>query len=241
MTTLRVVVVDDEPLARDELKFLIAQCDGVEVVGEAQSAESAVELCQQERPDAAFLDLHMPGPDGIALAESLKSQHPNMAIVIVSAHDDGAIRAFESRVVDYLLKPVRLERLRQSVDQIVGHVAKKQRPQVDRLAVRRSGAYVVLDMSDVVYFEVKDEIVWAITDSDRFAIDKTLAVLEAELDPEVFFRSHRGCIVKIDAIKAIEPIGAGTFELLMAHDDNPRIPLARERAKQLKARIPFMG
>ena len=244
--SIRAIVVDDEPLARDELRFLLEQCEGIEVVAEAESAQSAVDACKAEQLDVAFVDLHMPGPDGIALAESLKLKHPNIAIVIVSAHDDGAIRAFESQIVDYLLKPVRLERLRKSVERAIEYkppTKKKESAQttIDRLAVRRQGSYVVVDMTNVVYFEVRDELVWAITQTDRFAIDKTLTVLEAELDTALFFRSHRGFIVKIDAIKAIEPAGKGMFELQMDHPDAPRIPLARERAKQLKARIPFMG
>jgi DNA-binding LytR/AlgR family response regulator len=99
----------------------------------------------------------------------------------------------------------------------------------------------VLELGDVIYFEVKDELVWAITEEDRFAIDKTLANLEHELDPEAFFRSHRGFIARYDRIRAIEPTGAGTYQLLLDHPAEPKIPLARERAKKLRERIPFSG
>jgi len=99
----------------------------------------------------------------------------------------------------------------------------------------------VLELGDVIYFEVKDELVWAVTEDDRFAIDKTLATLEDELDPDAFFRSHRGFIVRYDRIRAIEPTGAGTYQLLLEHPDEPKIPLARERAKRLRERIPFSG
>ena len=100
---------------------------------------------------------------------------------------------------------------------------------------------MVLELADVIYFEVKDELVWAITEEDRFAIDKTLANLEGELDPDAFFRSHRGFIVRFDRIRAIEPTGAGTYQLLLDHPEEPKIPLARERAKKLRERIPFSG
>jgi len=241
--TIRAIVVDDEPLARDELRFMLGQCDGIEVVGEARNAPEAQVLCDEREPDVAFLDLRMPGPDGVALAETLMAHHPDLRVVIVSAHDEGALRAFEARVADYLLKPVRLERLRQAVERVRGHEgsATSTHERLERIAVRRKDAYVVLELDDVVYFEVKDELVWAVTEQDRFAIDKTLAMLETELDPEAFFRSHRGFIVRFDRIRAIEPTGAGTFQLRLAHPDEPKVPLARERAKKLRERIPFSG
>jgi DNA-binding LytR/AlgR family response regulator len=240
---IRAIVVDDEPLARDELRFMLGQCEGIEVVGEAGNAPDAQGLCDEEEPNVAFLDLRMPGPDGVALAETLMANHPALSVVIVSAHDEGALRAFEARVVDYLLKPVRLERLRQAVERVrstSGGTANSPE-RLERIAVRRKDAYVVLELGDVIYFEVKDELVWAITEEDRFAIDKTLANLEDELDQEAFFRSHRGFIARYDRIRAIEPTGAGTYQLLLDHPDEPKIPLARERAKKLRERIPFSG
>ena len=241
--TIRATVVDDEPLARDELRFMLGQCEDVEVVGEARNATEARGLCDEEQPDLAFLDLRMPGPDGVALAETLMANHPDLRVVIVSAHDEGALRAFEARIADYLLKPVRLERLRQAVERVrsasAGPASNPER--LDRIAVRRKDAYVVLELGDVIYFEVKDELVWAITGEDRFAIDKTLANLEGELDPDAFFRSHRGFIIRYDRIRAIEPTGAGTYQLLLDHPEQPKIPLARERAKKLRERIPFSG
>lgn len=240
---IRAIVVDDEPLARDELRFMLGQCEDIEVVGEARNAPEAQSLCDEENPDVAFLDLRMPGPDGVALAETLMSNHPDLRVVIVSAHDEGALRAFEARVADYLLKPVRLDRLRQAVERVRGEQgsAPSSHERLDRIAVRRKDAYVVLELDQVIYFEVKDELVWAVTEEDRFAIDKTLANLEEELDPEAFFRSHRGFIVRYDRIRAIEPTGAGTFQLLLNHPDDPKVPLARERAKKLRERIPFSG
>ena len=241
--SIRAIVVDDEPLARDELRFMLGQCEDIEVVGEARNAPEAQKLCDEELPDVAFLDLRMPGPDGVALAETLMANHPELKVVIVSAHDEGALRAFEARVADYLLKPVRLDRLRQAVGRVRSAPAGAASNQewLERIAVRRKDAYVVLELGDVIYFEVKDELVWAVTDVDRFAIDKTLANLEGELDPDAFFRSHRGFIVGYDRIRAIEPTGAGTYKLLLDHPDAPKIPLARERAKKLRERIPFSG
>ena len=138
--TIRAIVVDDEPLARDELRFMLGQCEGIEVVGEAGNAPDAQGLCDAEHPDVAFLDLRMPGPDGVVLAETLMANHPDLKVVIVSAHDEGALRAFEARVADYLLKPVRLERLRQAVERIRNADAESTNgpERLERIAVQDS-------------------------------------------------------------------------------------------------------
>ena len=251
---LRVMVVDDEPLARDELKFLLGEVGDVEVVGEAASSTEALTkfgvLAESEegRPDAVFVDLRMPGPDGLALSEALLSRAPGLAIVVVSAHDDGALRGYDVGVVDYLLKPARLPRVRTAVERVRGRLeeagleggAQAEGGTLERLAVRRRGQFVVLDVRDVVYFEMKDELVWAVTETDRFALDLTLGAVEARL-PEGFFRSHRGFVVRLDRIAAMEPSGAGTYELILTHPDKPRVPLARERARALKEIIPIAG
>lgn len=242
--TLRAIVVDDEPLARDELVFLLEQL-GVEVVGQAGNAGGALTLLDEAAPDVVFVDLRMPGPDGLALAESVMKRQRDVSIVVVSAHDDGAIRAYEAGVVDYLLKPVRLERLEKAVER-----ARERAPQresesdagtLTRLAVRRRGKLVVVSISDVVWFEVKDELVWAVTRTDRYALDLTLSAVEQRVPEGVFFRSHRGALVRLESIVGMEPAGAGTYELILDHPDQPKVPLARERARLLRELIPIAG
>jgi len=250
MTQLRALVVDDEPLARDELVFLLEQVGGVEVVGQAESSARALALMSELAPDVVFADLRMPGPDGLALAEAILSRAPGAAIVVVSAHDEGALRGFDVGIVDYLLKPARLDRVKKAVERVRARLADTSVPAVEgatrepaltRLAVRRRGAFVVVALDDVVWFEMKDELVWACTAGDRYALDLTLAALEQKLPEGIFFRSHRGYLVRLDRIEAIEPTGAGTFELTLAHPDHPKIPLARERARLLRDLIPIAG
>lgn len=240
---LRAVIVDDEPLARDELSFLLGEL-GVEVVAQAPNAKKALEIVEEHSPQVAFVDLKMPGPDGIALAEALRARHAELVVVVVSAHDDGALRAYEAEVLDYLLKPVRRARLEACLQRVrvaVKPAAKTEEEELTRLAVRRKGNYVVVEIADVVYFEVKDELVWAVTDEDRYALDLTLAAVTRRVDADDFFRSHRGCLVRVGRIKTIEPSGTGTYELLLEHPETPRVPLARERVRLLRERIPFAG
>jgi DNA-binding LytR/AlgR family response regulator len=238
---LRALVVDDEPLARDELVFLLEEL-GVEVVGQAGDAHAAVALCEREQPDVAFVDLRMPGPDGLALAESLIKRKLETSIVVVSAHDDGAIRAYEAGVIDYLLKPVRLERLEKAVERVSKRAGREEsEAPLERLAIKRRGKLVVVSIEDVVFFEVKDELVWAVTESDRFALDLTLAAVEARVPEGIFFRSHRGALVRISRIVSMEPAGAGTYDLVLNHPEQPKVPLARERARLLRDLIPIAG
>jgi two-component system LytT family response regulator len=254
---LRAIIVDDEPLARDELAFMLSEVGGVEVVGQAGDAHEALRLADREDPEVAFVDLRMPGPDGIALAEALKRRRPNIQVIVVTAYDDAALRAFEAQILDYLLKPARLERVRSAVARAQaalrkdvtsaaavvgpGSIPAGKEPLFERLAVRRGGVYVVVEVADVIYFEMKDELVWAVTATDRLALDLTMTNLEQRLSENEFFRSHRGAMVRIDKIRAMEPAGAGTYELILDHPDSPRVPLARERARLLKERIPFAG
>ncbi len=245
---IRVIVVDDEPLARDELVFLLRECGGIEVLAECASASEALRAFETHAPDALFVDLRMPGPDGLSLAEAIAKRAPHTPVVVVSAHDEGALRGFEVGVVDYVLKPPRLDRLKRAIERVrekLGAHEKRasERPgegMLTRLAVRRKNAFVVVDLEDVIFLEMKDELVWAVTREDRFALDLTLSALEGRL-PEVFFRSHRGAIVRVDRIVSIEPAGAGTFDLVMDHPAKLKVPLARERARILRERIPIAG
>lgn len=237
---LRALIVDDEPLARDELAFLLSQCEGVQLVGAASSAMEAQRICADEQPEIAFVDLRLPGLDGLSLAERLRSTQPTIDVVIVSAHRDGALRAFDVRVADYLLKPVRLERLRLTLSRFAGgHRRVPPSAPLERVATKRRGSYLVVSTDEIVYFEAKEQLLWAVTTTGRFAIDWTVATLTDRLDPDVFFQSHRSCIVRLDRIRRIEPAGTRRFCLLLDHPHHPRAPLARDRVSALRRKIPF--
>ncbi len=261
--SLHVLIVDDEPPARDELAFLLEGLEGVQVRAQAGHAREAMEQVGDATINLAFLDLRMPGPDGLALAELLHNQRPELPIVMVSAHDEGALKAFDAGVVDYLLKPVRLERLKRTIERVRAQLAQvppgarrspatpqdplesqvplESREMLDRLAVRCEGGFTVLAVSDIAYFEMGDELVWAVTDGDRFSLDLSLSQLEAQLPWDVFFRCHRSAIVRIDRIRSMEAVGNGTYELVLDHPSVARLPLARDRTKLLRQHIPVGG
>jgi len=252
---VRVFVVDDERPAREELQWLLEQCDGVEVAGEADSAESArAAMDDLDRPpELVFLDIDMPGVDGIRFAEVLDEFDPTPLTVFVTAYEDYAVDAFGVDAVDYLMKPVRLERLEEAVERARSRraesgdgkgLAEESKP-LRRLSVRDGEGYRVVDTENILYFESVDGEVYVVAESGRFPTEFRLRSLEAKLDPEEFFRSHRSYIVRLDAIENIEPTGGGTYRLELAasrplpEDTRPSTPLARSRTDDLERRIPW--
>ncbi len=244
---MKALVVDDERPAREELIWLLEQCDGVEVASQAATAEAALQSVVDVPVDVVFLDIDMPGIGGMRLAERLRDD-PDFgpAIVFVTAYDNHAVEAFGVDATDYLLKPVRLERLQRAIDKVRQRLGTRseasERPArpLTRISVDHRGVYRVLSLDDVLFFESEDGIVVVQTStSERYITDFSLKFLETNLDPEVFFRCHRSYIVRLDAIQSIAPWGAGTYRLVLDRNDELGVPLARARASELKALIPW--
>ncbi|MFW6058311.1 MAG: LytR/AlgR family response regulator transcription factor [Persicimonas sp.] len=252
---MKALIVDDEKPAREELSWLLEQCSGVEVTAQAPSAEKAREFIEageveqgpEDRLDVVFLDIDMPGVDGMRLAELLRErpEEQRPLVIFVTAYDEHAVDAFEVDAVDYLLKPVRLERLQKAITRAKSRLeARAAAPAeasraLDRISVEDRGVYRVVPVGDILYFEAEDGIVVAATKDERFITDFSLKFLEENLSEETFFRSHRSYIVRLDAIESIAPWGAGTYRLILSRDEDLGVPLSRSRAAELKSRIPW--
>ncbi|QQR91232.1 MAG: response regulator [Myxococcales bacterium] len=155
MKTLSVMLVDDEPLARDELSFLLGQCEGVKVVSQAENATEALQRFEEQPVDLVFVDLRMPGPDGLSLIERLKARSSMLKVIIVTAHSEGALQAFDVEANDYLLKPVRLERLKKSLLRVGAKSSVDN--SFERFAVKSERGLSLLNLRDVIAFETRDE------------------------------------------------------------------------------------
>lgn len=255
---MKALIVDDEKPAREELKWLLEQCDDVEIAGEATSADGARDFLAEAgagQVDLVFLDINMPGVDGMRLAELLHEQPDAVRplVVFVTAYDDHAVDAFEVDAVDYLLKPVRLERLQKALERVRGRLVESTKPtespaaagqtaqsrSLERISVEDRGVYRVVPIDDILFFEAEDGIVVAATQEDRFITDFSLKFLEDNLSGDKFFRCHRGYIVCLDAIESIAPWGAGTYRLILSRDEDLGVPLSRSRASELKSLIPW--
>jgi DNA-binding LytR/AlgR family response regulator len=242
---IRTLIVDDEAPARERLKRLLAGIQGVELAGEAADGAQAVELIETLAPDLILLDIQMPGLDGFGVLEALDDPPP---VIFVTAYDEYAIRAFEVNAVDYLLKPFSRARLEKAVVRIQEarlqerSSASKLRLLVEslaaqgryltRLAVRDRDRIRVLDVGDVDWIGVQDEQVIVYVGEESYPIRRTLAELEARLDPAAFFRAHRSAIVNLDRVQEVIPWFKGSHKLRLI--TGAEVDLSRTQARALR-------
>lgn len=204
--TLQVLVVDDEPLARSRMRTLLGDCraPAAGVEGEAGDAAHAMELLQRKRFDAVLLDIHMPGADGLALAQALRRMPQPPAVVFVTAHTEHAVAAFELDAVDYLTKPVRLERLQtalQKVERLVQARAAGAMPEV--LLIQDRGRTERVPLDEVLYFKAELKYITVRTAGRSYILDASLNELE-ERHAASFLRVHRNALVARRAVRALE-------------------------------------
>jgi two-component system LytT family response regulator len=229
---MRVMIVDDEPLARERIRTLLAMLPDVEVVGEHGDGISAADAILDVQPDVVFLDVQMPGMTGFEVVSAVGAERMPL-VVFVTAYDEFALRAFEAHAIDYLVKPVGMDRFRAAVErartQLRGRdrqglesrlrtLVEAARPaeHMDRLLVKRGARFVFVRVEDVRWLEAADNYVNVHTSAGAELLRSTLGALEARLDPRRFVRVHRGAIVNIDHLQAMEPWGQGEYLLTLA-------------------------
>lgn len=233
---VRVVVADDETAAREELKYLLRQAGGVEVIGEAADGAAALATAIRLAPDAVFLDIHMPGPDGLDVARTLASALPEVQVVFATAHAGHAVEAFDLSASDYLLKPFTLDRVRRAVERL--------RPaDRDRLVVERRRQTHFVDLADVICVITDSGVVTVCTfDGTRYSSSETLAELEAAWsDPArgaaALYRCHREALVHLAHVSALAPAASGTYRAVLDDPAKTEVPVSRNRVKGLKAAL----
>lgn len=209
---LRVLIVDDEDLARLRLKSLLGDCQEprCEVVGEAANATQALAWLGESQADLALLDVQMPGADGTALAARLRDLSPKMAVVFVTAYAEHAVKAFELEAVDYLTKPVKLARLQEALQRVArrtsapaGDGAAAAEPQVDDLVVNDRGRVVRVPVAEILFLKAELKYVTLRTALHSYVLDDSLTDLEHRLGPG-FVRIHRNALVSRHAMRALE-------------------------------------
>ncbi|MDY0341495.1 MAG: LytTR family DNA-binding domain-containing protein [Coriobacteriia bacterium] len=230
--TLKALLVDDEVPARSELRFLLGEAGGVEVVGEAGSAKEALQLIRAIPYDVVFLDVDMPGLNGIQLAETLvELEHPP-ALIFVTAHSEHAVNAFEVAAADYLVKPVETARLKRALERIMPAVEAPAR--IERIPVEKAGRKLLLQIGDITHIMAKDDYSYIFTNGERYLSTFSLADLEHRLEPQGFFRVHRRYLVNLAQIGEVAPMYGGTMELGLKDSGQTRVPVSRRRAPALK-------
>lgn len=207
--SLQALIVDDETLARSRLRTLLGDCTApaVSVAGEAANATQAIELLRKQSFDVALLDIHMPGADGLTLARTLRELPRAPAIVFVTAHAEHAVQAFEIEAVDYLTKPVRLERLQQALQKVERLLQARQAQKPDLpeecLVIQERGRTERVPLSEVLYFKAELKYITVRTAAKSYILDGALSELEDKY-PAQFLRIHRNALVARRAVRALE-------------------------------------
>ena len=237
---LKAMIVDDEAPARSELKFLLEEVGDVEVVSEADNVRAAIENLKKSRCDVMFLDINMPGVNGMQLAEALSKIKNLPAVVFVTAYGEYAANAFDVNAVDYLVKPVEVDRLRRAIEKVrlvmsvSGGAAKTAAPaQSERIPVEKGGKKILVPVEKIRYVMAKDDYSCLYTEDDHFLSTISLAQLEQRLGETDFFRVHRRYIVNLSYVSEVESVPGGTL-LLTMRDDGEQIPVSRRRVAPLK-------
>lgn len=253
---IKVFIVDDESLARDELKYLLSQYDSnVEIVGEASDGEEAIRKILDYKPDVIFLDIQMPGIDGITVANKLIEKGLKVLIVFATAYDEHAIKAFEVNAIDYLLKPFDEERVKITLERITQQIKKntldntqiteflyqmmkkkdKEQPKsISKLAVQHDDRVILLDPIEIIYAYREGREVLIKTFKNIYTSKFTLQALEEKLQNYPFFRTHRSYLVNLNYIQEMVPWFNGAYNLIMKDGQNSKVPVSRQYVKDLR-------
>jgi two-component system response regulator AlgR len=207
--TLQVLVVDDEVLARSRLRTLLAECTApaARVGGEAGNATQAMELLRRQQFDAVLLDIRMPGADGLARAQALRTLAQPPVVIFVTAHAEHAVQAFELEAADYLTKPVRLERLQAALEKAERAAIARRgallAPAQDVLVIQDRGRTERIPLTEVLYFKAELKYVTVRTAARSYILDASLSDLEEKYRSQ-FMRVHRNALVARQALRALE-------------------------------------
>jgi two-component system, LytTR family, response regulator LytT len=254
---LRVLVVDDEQLAREELCYQLSLAEEVEIVGQAANGPDALSAADELEPDLMFLDVQMPGLTGFEVARQLLERADEApAVVFVTAYDQHALEAFDVNAVDYLLKPVDPARLQQAlgrvrrrlggrqegeprlsneqVEQIVKMMASQQTRR-EQVAVKAGERFWLVQADEIIFASLADESITIVTGQVAGTSNyRTLDDLQARLDPATFWRVHRSHLVNINKIKEIVPWFSRNYILRMKDAKGTEIPVSRSQTKRLR-------
>jgi DNA-binding LytR/AlgR family response regulator len=246
------MVVDDEALARERMVKLMASDPELEVVAQAADGEEAMRLLQEHPVDVLFLDIDMPGKNGIEVALELADQEMPPRVVFVTAHDEFAVKAFEAHAIDYILKPFDPERLQRSFQKVKEAVRFKRlsgkkwaafgddyAAKIRKIVGRRpnSKERVLIDPADVFYFFAHLSLVSAYLSDKEWSVSLTLDELERSLDPAQFARSHRAYIVNLSKVEKVVPMFNENYELILKDNARTHVPLARRNAGAFKKKF----
>lgn len=255
---LTALIVDDEPLARERIRTLLATETDIELIGECSDGRAALDSLRQRLPDLLFLDVQMPEMSGLAVLRELEKKPA--AVIFVTAFDEHAVNAFELHALDYLLKPFKPARFRAALQRAREQLAKKDSSDdatarllallesraapapdaapahVTRFAVRDRDRTRFVKVTDIDWIEASGNYVVMHTGKENFVLRETLAAVEAQVSPKEFFRLNRSALARLDRVREVEP--AFNDEHVVVLTTGARIPLTRG-VRELQERLKF--
>ena len=237
--SLKLVIADDEPMARERLRMLLADESGVEVVAEAGDGQQVLDACAAHRPHAVLLDIDMPGIDGLETARRLAAATPPTAVVFCTAYDAHALSAFEAAAIDYLMKPIRAERLAVALERartfLAGRVVAPPLHARKSLCVRLRGNLRVIPLEDVLYLQADEKYVVVHHTHGEDLIEEPLRKLEEEFSAQ-FVRIHRNCLVARRRLRELRRTPAGQVQAVLRDVPQP-LEVSRRCVAALKAEL----
>ena len=241
---ISVLIVDDEPLARDSIELLLQQDKEVEIIGICKNGQQALQFLEENKVQILFLDIQMPQLNGFELLQQLSKENQPPAIVFVTAYDEFALHAFEANAIDYLLKPYSDERFFQALKK-AKTLAQKTEPENEpnplkpllefyrtfkkyrqRIPVKSKEKWLIIEVKDIVWLKASGPYVEIKFNKKIHLINDSLKQLEQELDPEQFIRIHRSTIVNLSHISSMEPYFNGEYFITLK--DESRLKLSRK-------------
>ena len=249
---IRVLIVDDEPLAREKIKGMAKDDPDLSVVGECSNGAEAVEAVRTLRPDLLLLDVQMPEMGGFAVLEALESEGLP-PVIFITAFDNYAVRAFEVHALDYLLKPFDRERFAAAMGRAKAQIRREQSGGVDsrilslleqlreapkyqeRLVIKSNGRVFFLHVDEVEWIEAEGNYVSIHAGKKAHLLRETISGMEAQLDPQKFIRVHRSAIVNLNRVKELQPWSHGEYRIILK--DGTQLTLSRSYREKLQAAL----
>ncbi len=242
---IRALIVDDEDLARVNLRRVLDGEENVEVIGEAANGIDALEKIGDLNPDVVFLDIEMPGLNGMEVARNMTGEPGSgPLIVFATAYDEFAVKAFEANALDYLLKPIQPQRVREALGRVTAALRSGRSEYTEsltqvlsgftlnKLAVRRGKRIVLLALKEIFQISIEDKLVFVHTEKERFLIERTIGDLEEMLGDSGFLRISRGEVVNLEHVRELIPWFSGTWRVKLSN--STELDVSRDRARRLK-------
>lgn len=243
-STISTILIDDERLACDELAYLLRDFTDIEVLATGTNGVEAVKLIEDLEPDLVFLDVQMPGLDGMSVIQKLREKDvPLPHFVLATAYDQYALEAFRLEALDYILKPIEKERLAVTIERVRRLLSPEAAPaqpkttlQRSKLLVRSNSRNFIVDAQDIVYATIEDGLITVVTTHlEGESNYRTIEEMQSNLDPDTFWRVHRSFLVNINRIKEVIPWFKSSFQLRMDDKKHTEIPVSRVQTKRLRS------